>query len=145
MAATNNKEAWASMLSKLRAMGGVSNAVLGEPHSGYQSGLVMVIPMTGSIPETVLNAPRERHEVDLVRIEDVMKAPVDVVENRLDSWRAEILEDIWGDFDLGGNIAYPEPAETEWEFGHVTYESALYRFLDITLVYRIDPAATFVA
>lgn len=146
MAATNNETVWQDMQSKLAKMGGVTKAEIGEVKAAVaQSGLVMIIPMSGRVDETVLNAPREVHTVSLVRIENAMREPFDKIELMLDSWRAEILEDIWGDFDLGGTIAYPLPTEVSWEYGHVTYNNTLYRYVDITLNYRIDPAAVFVA
>ena len=143
--ATMQQTVWENMASKLQTMGGVSVVTIGEPMKAVQSGMVMLIPMTGRIPETVLNAPREVHVVSLVRLENEMREPGEKVEFDLDEWRAEILEDIWGDFDLGGTIAYPLPVETTWEFGTVQYEKTRYRYLDISLSYYVDPTATFVA
>lgn len=142
MAGTNNRLVWQDMKTKLAAVGGVARAVIGEPASGVQSGLVAIIPTGGTIPETVLNAPRERHAVILRRYENALQAPAEEIELRLDQWRADIFEDICGDFDLGGTIAYPEFTEFAWNYGYQTVENTIYRLLDLTLVYRIDPAAT---
>ena len=146
MPATANKTVWQDMTSKLGAMGGVQATCIGEVKaSAAQSGLVMVIPMAGRIDTTVLNAPREVHTVSIVRLENELREPTEGVEFDLDQWRAEILEDIWGDFDLGGTIAYALPAETTWEYGFVVYNNTRYRYVDITFSYRVDPAAVFVA
>lgn len=145
MPATAQKAVWEDMRDKLAKMGGVPTVSIGEPKSGVQSGMVAIIPEGGSIPETVLNAPREKHTVTLRRYENAMQGPWEAIEFRLDAWRAEILEDIWGDFDLGGTIAYPEPTECPWQYGYATIENTSFRFLDITITYRVDPAAVFAA
>ena len=144
MTATNNRLVWETMKSKLQAMGGVTKVVIGDPHMGIQSGMVAIIPETGSVDETVLNAPRELHTVTLRRIENSNREPFDDGEFRLDAWRAEIMEDLIGDFDLGGTVAYLLPASTTWQYGYIIYENTFYRFLDLSLTYRIDPAATLV-
>ena len=143
MTATNTRAALENIQSKLLAMGGGTKAVIGEPKTGVQSGIVMVIPMGGHVDEVTLTAPREVHQVSIVRLENALQGPEEEIDLRLDKWRAEISEDIWGDFDLGGTIAYALPAETAWEYGHVTYESTLYRYCDITLSFRVDPVAVF--
>ena len=143
--ATTQKAVWQNMQSKLKAMGGVSQVTIGEPKKGVQSGLVCIIPEDGSIPEVVLSQPRERHTVTLRRFENAIQDPEEEIEFRLDDWRAEILEDIWGDFDLGGETAYVLPTEMPWQYGYVTVENMLYRYLDISVSYRTDPTATFVA
>ena len=143
--ATTTKAALQTLQSKLQAMGGPSAVVIGEPKSKVQSGLVAIIPEGGRIDETVLNAPREIHVVTLRRFENAMQGPEEEIEFRLDAWRAEIMEDAFGDFDLGGNVAYLLPTEMPWVYGYVTVENTIYRFLDITLTFRVDPVAVFVA
>ena len=142
--ATTQKATWQDMASKLQKMGGVPSAVIGEPKSAMQSGVVAVIPENGHIDETVLNAPREVHVVTLRRFENALQGPTEEIEFRLDAWRAEVQEDVFGDFDLGGTIAYVMPTEMPWAYGYVTVENTLYRFLDITVTYRVDPVAVFV-
>ena len=122
---TKNPLTWVNMRDKLKAMGGIASAVLGEPKSAMQSGTVSIIPEQGSIDETVLNAPREIHTVTLRRYENALQFPEDVIEFILDAWRADICEDIFGDFDLGGTIAYIQPASTSWQYGYVTVENTL--------------------
>jgi hypothetical protein len=143
MAATTNKATWTAMKSQLANMGGVSVAVIGEPKSGMQSGTVAIIPSDGSVDETVLNAPREVHSVTLRRYENAMQGPFDEIEFRLDAWRANVAEDFFGDFTLGGTMAYALPTQFSWQYGYGTYESTVYRFLDINIGYRVDDRSTF--
>lgn len=142
--AGNNKAAWQVMISQLQAMGGVSAAHLGEPRSGAQTGMVALIPQSGEVDETTLTSPREVHNVLLRRYEDVEQQPQAEIEYRLDDWRAQLLADIFGDFDLGGNVAYALPAETAWEYGEDTLGNRNYRVLDLLISYRVDDNATFV-
>ena len=143
--ATNNALVWRDMQSKLAAMGGVSQAVIGEPRSGVQSGMVAIIPQDGEIDGTVLNSWREVHAVTLRRYEAVEQQPGEDIELRLDEWRSEILEDVFGDFDLGGTIAHPLPAQMNWLYDSDEIGSHDFRILDVFVVYRIDPSGTFSA
>lgn len=142
--ASSNRDAWTAMESKLMQMGGIVGAVLGEPRSGIQSGLVAIIPVSGEINEVTLSSPREIHRVILRRYERIEQQPQAEIEMKLDDWRAQILEDIFGDFDLGGTVAYPVTGETVWEYGFGTLANADWRVLDVLVAYRIDDNATFV-
>lgn len=132
------------MKDKLAAMGGVSVAMIGEPMSPPADYTAAIVPSDGNIPETVLNAPRETHRVIIRFYVNAMAEPADAKEYTLDRLRAEIAEDICGDFDLGGTIAYALPTECSWRYGYQTVASTLYRLLDFTIAYRVDPTATFV-
>jgi hypothetical protein len=138
-----SRDAWRQMQSKLKAMGGVSSAVIGEPKKAMQSGLVAILPTRGRIDETTLRSPREVHTVTLRRYENALAEAAEDIEFRLDEWREEIEADIFGDFDLGGTIAYPLPIEFEWNFGYQTVENTMYRLLDLMVAYRIDDKAVF--
>lgn len=145
MAATANRLTLIDMQSKLAAVGGVSEAVIGEPRSVGQSGLVAIIPENGRVDETVLNSWREVHIVTLRRYENFLAEKAEAIEFRLDQWRAEMLTDIFGDFDLGGTVAYALPTETKWDYGYQTVGTIIYRILDLTIGYRLDPVGTFSA
>lgn len=142
--AASDRAAWEVMQSKLMAMG-YGSVVIGEPRTGDADGMVALIPAGGNYDETVLDAPREIHRVSIRMYRNWLDQPQDEVEFELDKFRAEILEDIAGDFDIGGEVAYYIPDETEWEFGEAEVGETLYRTLDITVGYRIDENATFVA
>lgn len=141
--ATANRATLINMQGKLMAMGGVAVAVIGEPKSAVQDGLVAIIPQSGHIDETVLTGPREVHLVMLRRYVNAMQEPIEETEFGMDAWRADIMEDIFGDFDLGGNVAYALPTEFVWNYGFQTIEQTKYRLLDLTVAYRIDDRATF--
>ena len=145
--ATSNQAALVNMKSKLAAMGGVSVAVIGEPKVTFQDGLVAIIPTSGNVPETTLAGPRETHIVTLRRYENMLAAPGEDIEFRMDQWRADILEDVFGDFDLGGTVAYALPTQFEWRYGYQTIGDregqVVYRLLDLTVAYRIDDNAQF--
>jgi hypothetical protein len=143
MAATTNRATWIQMRNHLKAMGGVADAVIGEPKSVMSAGTVAIIPSDGSVDETVLNAPREVHSLTLRRFENAMQEPLEDTEFKLDAWRANIAEDFFGDFTLGGTMAYALPTAFNWQYGYVTYNSTMYRFLDINIGYRVDDRSTF--
>ena len=142
--ATPNRDTLVNMQSKLLAMGGTT-VVIGEPVEGIETGLVAIIPQSGRIDETVLNQPREIHVVMLRRYDNMLREPREIVEFEMDVWRARVMADIFGDFTLGGTVAYPEPTEFQWQYGYQTVEQTKYRLLDLLVAYRIDANATFAA
>ena len=141
--ATSNRAAWIVMQSKLMAMG-YGSVVIGEPRSGDADGMIALIPAGGHYDESTLDAPREIHRVKIRMYRNWLQEPQDEVEFELDKFRAGILEDIAGDFDIGGEVAYYMPCETEWETDEAEVGEMLYRVMDITVAYRIDERATFV-
>ena len=143
--ATGNQLAWQNMQSKIMAMGGVPAVVIGEPRREAQSGLVALIPLQGEVDETVLNAPREIHRISITMYRKWLEDPEEETEFELDKFRAEILEDIFGNFTLGGKVSHVLPAETDWNYDEVEVGSTLYRVINIIVSYRIDENATFAA
>lgn len=144
-AVTSNETTWRNMQSKLQAMGGVASVVIGEPRSKMQSGTVAIIPEAMRIDEVTLANPREIHTVTIRRYENALSERTENIEFRLDQWRANIERDVFGDFDLGGTIAYALPTEFKAEYGYQTVENTQYRLLDLTVAYRVDDRAPFVA
>lgn len=143
--ATSNRAALIAMQTKLMAMGGVVEAIIGEPKSKMQTGLVAIIPTSGRIDETTLKHPREIHMVTLRRYANALEEPQAQIEFDMDDWRANVLEDINGDFDLGGTVAYPLPTQFTWTYGYQTVENTMYRLLDLVIAYRIDDRALYAA
>lgn len=141
--ATSNRATWQNMQSKLMATGYVANAVIGEPRSKMQSGTVALIPADGHIDETTLPAPREIHRVTLRMYQNWLEEPQEQAEFTLDAFRADIVEDVFGDFDLGGNVAYALPVETTWNWDETEVQNTVYRIVDVQFAYRIDDRATF--
>ena len=143
--AAGNQLAWQNMQSKIMAMGGVPAVVIGEPRREAQSGLVALIPLQGEVDETVLNAPREIHRISITMYRKWLEDPEEETEFELDKFRAEILEDIFGNFTLGGKVSHVLPAETDWNYDEAEVGSTLYRVINIIVSYRIDENATFAA
>lgn len=143
MAVQNNKAAWTAMQSMISALGMVTNCIIGEPRSEMQDGTVAIIPSDGDVPETVLDAPRETHRVILRMYRNWLAQPQENVEFSLDEFRAEIEADFFGDFTLGGEVAYALPTEFAWQYDEDKVENTQYRIIDIVIGYRIDDRATF--
>lgn len=144
--ATAQLDVWRNMQSKLAAMGYVKATIIGEPRSTYQAGLVAIIPRDGEVTEWVLNAPREMHRVMLRMYQPAEGEPQEDTEATLDQFRADILEDIAGDFDLGGTVAYPYEGEhPRWEYSIEEAQNQKWRVLEFTLAYTFDVAYTAAA
>lgn len=141
--ATNDEAAWRAMQSHLGAMGYNVQAEIGEPMAPPEPITAAIIPISGRVDETVLNAPRFIHVVDLRFYADGLAEDRERVELTLDQIRADILEDIFGDFELGGEVAYALPTLFEWRYGWQSIGGRMYRLLDLTVAYRVDVTSTF--
>lgn len=141
--ATSNRTAWTAMTSHIAATGYTPNVMIGEPRSGVQSRMVSVLPTSGEVDETTLSGPREVHRVIVRMYVNWLDEGQDETEFLLDQFRADIEEDFFGDFELGGNVAYALPTEFAWEYGTEQVENTVYRTIDITIGYRVDDRATF--
>ncbi len=129
--------------SKVSATGYSPVVTRREPMAAVQDQTVAVMAQTGFIDESVLDAPREVHIVTMRRYVNALSTPESDIDDEMELWRAAVLEAFWGDFNLGDNIAYGLPDETRWEYGYGTLENTLYRFLDLTIGWRVDVAYTF--
>ena len=143
--ATGNRLAWENMQSKIMAMGGVPVVVIGEPRKDVQSGMVALIPLEGEVDVVVLSQPREVHRINIRMYRNWLEDSQEETEFELDKFRADILEDIFGNFTLGGKVSHVLPAETDWNYDEKEVGNTLYRFVDIAVSYRIDANATFAA
>ena len=143
--AIGNQLAWENMQSKIMAMGGVPAVVIGEPRKDVQSGMVALIPLEGEVDVVVLSQPREVHRINIRMYRNWLEDSQEETEFELDKFRADILEDIFGEFDLGGNVAYIMPAETVWNADETEVGNTVYRIVNIAVSYRIDANATFAA
>lgn len=141
--ATGNKATLENMASKVATMGYGTNVVIGEPRSKMQSGTVAIIPVEGNVDEVTLSGPREIHRVWLRMYQNWLEEKQEDTEFLLDQFRADIAEDVFGDFDLGGTVAYALPAEFSWTYEENTVQDTLYRIVNVVVAYRIDDRATF--
>ena len=140
---TPNQTAWQNMKTMLVA-DGHAPVVIGEPRKGMVSGTVAIIPMEGDIDAVTLESPREIHRVAL-RMYVAWLDDSETTENTLDQFRADIAADIFGDFNLGGAIAYALPTEFVWTYDeHLIQNGSAYRVINLLVAYRIDDTATFV-
>ena len=141
--ATGNQAAWQVMQSHLGAMGYIASAVIGEPMAPPPPITAAIIPIDVTIDETTLTSPREIHQVSLRFYADGLSEAREDVEFTLDQIRADIKEDIFGDFTLGGEVAYALPTRFAGRWGWQSVGGVMYRLLDLTVAYRIDDRATF--
>ena len=130
--ATSNRAAWQVIQSKLMAMGFSPNVVIGEPRTGNQDGTIAIIPLEGNYDETVLSQPREIHRINIRMYRNWLEEPQEEVELELDAFRADIMEDIAGDFDIGGEVAYIIPDEFGWTFDEAEVGDTLYRTVNLS-------------
>lgn len=141
--ATGNQAAWRVMQSHLAAMGYLEAAVIGEPMAPPEPVTAAIIPISVDVDETTLTQPREVHTVALRFYADGLAEDREAVEFLLDQIRADIQKDIFGDFTLGGEVAYALPTRFAARWGWQGIASRMYRMLDLTVAYRIDERATF--
>ncbi len=130
--------------SKVKATGYASVVTRREPSKAVQDGTCAVIGVEGFIDEAVLDAPREVHIVTVRRYVIAGAEPEANIDDEMELWRDALLTAFWGDFNLGDNIAHGLPTETRWELGYGTLERTLYRFMDLTIGWRVDVAYKFV-
>lgn len=143
--ATSNQAAWQNMQSKLASMGYNVLSAIGEPYAPPEGMTACIIPLGGRIDEVTLQAPREIHQAAIRFYAPMLEQPQEQIEFELDQARANIQSDIFGDFDLGGNIAYALPALFTWAYGYQDVSHIVYRLLDLNVFYRVDDRAAFVA
>ncbi len=141
--ATGNKAAIEAMKSHLLAMGQVRSVVIGEPIKNIQDGLVAIMLIDGEYDESTLGQPREIHRVALRMYQSVLQQNQEQIEFTLDQFRADIMQDIVGDFTLGGNVAYIEPDEFAWTYDKEEIGNQEFRFVNCLIGYRVDEQATF--
>ena len=137
--------AWLTIQSHLAATGWCTKVLIGEPKAPPDPITACILGMDGFIDENTLSSPREVHNTLIRLYAPFLEEPESQVEMDLEQIRANIFADIMGDFELGGNIAYIMPSRCLWRWGHLQVANSMYRILDITVAYRIDDKATFVA
>lgn len=140
---TSNETTWRNMRSKLKAMGKLTEVYIGEPKSPPEFMSAAIIPTAFSTPETTLSNPREDHELTIRFYADAMAEPVERTELALDQLRADVQADFYGDFDLGGSMAYALPTTFAGRYGYQEIGGRIFRLLDITFGYRVDDRAPF--
>ncbi len=143
MTAVSQKPVWLQMQAMLQAFDGVSNVMIGEPRSAVQTKMVCIIPDHGEIPESTLTSPREIHRLIVRMYRGWLEQPEQDVEFDLDQFRASIQADVFGDFTLGGTVAYALPGDFAWLYDVKTVEHQIWRTVDLLVAYMIDDNATY--
>lgn len=138
-----NKVVWQNMRDKLKKMGLVDNVQIGEPTSAPAKVTAAIIPENGRIDENTLDKPREVHRVKITTYIAAIQEPTEETEFKLDDVLQAVKADYFGDFDLGGTIAYPFPSEFTWDYGYQDIGTTKFRLLQISFPYRLDDLATF--
>lgn len=142
---SSNQATLQNMQTKLKAMGGLSDVLIGEPKNLPSSPIACIIPTRVRIDETTLQSPRLIHTVTIRFYNPMLQEPYQDIEFMLDDLRDRIWHDIMGDFDLGGTIAYPVPLDFTARYGYDLVGQTWFRMLDLEVGYRIDDSATFAA
>jgi len=131
--------------SKLEAMGRFASVSIGQPTSPPNSPHAAVDLERYENAGTTLSGTIERRIVR-VRIYHILptQEPSADLEFLLDDIVAEFMEDVWGDFDLGGVVRNVEPLGTGVNFGYLQVAQTWFRIVDISLPMIVDDSATFV-
>jgi len=160
MAAFKIKDTLVALQSKIRAMGNVYEARIGEPHSpftpaGQTRRVAAALWMTDWTPTLTLSTSVEVFTV-MVRFHvDTFArdlSPDDIQQLELDLTDAfnEFTTDVQQEFDLGGNIRNVDVAGEMSEgmsaaWGHVAIANTMYRVIDITVPMIVNDIATHAA
>jgi len=146
-AAIKTKAAMQSIQGKLMASGRFKGVSLGDPIAPPNSPHAAILLSRYENKTTALDKTIETRTI-LVRF--YIKAFDDPQGNNeilMDDMVTEFFEDLWGDFDLGGNIRNPEPLGVTAVIGYITVGEAgakiVYRVADITLPLIVDNSSTF--
>lgn len=133
---------WYALQSHLQAMGYFENVDIGEPKAPPSPTAAAIIPLSGRIDTTVLNAPRYVRTLAIRVYGEGIGEHRETVEIELDQIRANILRDLTEDFTFGATVVSWLPRQSEWRWGWVTIGGTIFRLLDISVVYRADVAET---
>ena len=143
--ATSNRAALKTLQSNLAAGGYFRRVVIGDPKAPPDTMTAAVYTTSVAIPGIVLQYPRLTWSVNIRVYARSLDGKEEDVELALDEAVQNVIEDIMGDFTLGGNVAYILPTETTVRWGFLEVGGTWYRVVDIPLSYTIDDRAVFAA
>ena len=143
--ATSNQAAWQTLRSKLLATGLLRTVTIGEPSLVSDGVTCAILATSATVDETTLQSPRELHTTALRFYGLLSDDNREQMEFDLDAIRANIQADMFGDFDLGGTVAYLQPTAFTATWGFLQVGQSWCRILEIPVTYRVDDRATFVA
>ena len=143
--ATSNRAALKTLQSNLAAGGYFRRVVIGDPKSPPDTMTAAVYTVSLTVPETTLLNPRMTWTTNVRIYARALDGRDEDVELALDEAVQNIVEDIMGDFTLGGSVAYILPTALNVRWGFLEVGGVWYRVVDIPLSYTVDDRATFAA
>ena len=143
--ATSNRAALQVIQSQLLAGGYVKRAVIGDVKAPVDTLTAAVYSMQITIPETTPVAPRMSWTTNIRLYARTLDGREEETELLMDEVVQKIIEDVCGDFTLGGEVAYLLPTELVVRFGYLELGGVWFRVADIPVVYRIDDRAAYTA
>lgn len=120
--------------------GGVAIGEPSEPPSSVHAAISMD-RISWNIPQP-LDQTSELRTVRIVLYARHMEEPRDEVELSLEHAVDEMMEDYFGDFQLGG-VRAPSMPDVEAQFGYQQVAQTWYRIVEISLPLIVDNSATF--
>ena len=134
-----------ALASHLEEHGGFNYVGIGEPARAPE-GYTAVIQHVGSRSEQV--TLKTTIEIRTISVRVYHRAPLDApdpeIELRMGEFIDEVIEQLLGDFDLGGTIRNIEPTGITLEWGYQTIQSEAFRVAELKVPMTVDDSATFV-
>ncbi len=134
-----------NLKSKLQATGRFKAVSVGEPTKAPESPHAAVFMSRYENPSTTLSGTIERRTLMIRVYVKAFTEPVEDAEFLMDDIVTETMEDIFEEFDLGGNVRNVEPTLVTATPGYQQVADTMYRLADISVPVIVDDSASFVA
>lgn len=121
------------------------NVEIGEPKDPPADWTAAILLQSYVMPATTLAKTIERRDVIIRIYRNALSEPRSHIEFEMDNAVSEVIEDLLGDFDVGGNVRNIDVTAMTVSFGYQSIGRTLYRIGDILVPMIIDDSATFVA
>ena len=131
-----------NLQSKLLATGRFKAVTIGEPTRAPESPHAAVLMSRYEVP-MVTSGTIERRTLMIRIYIKAFQEPTADVEYLLDDLVTETMEDIFEDYDLGGNVRAVEPTLVTATSGYQQVDDTTFRLVDISVPVIIDDSATF--
>ena len=130
---------------------GYTTASVGEPKSPPSEIHAAIFMTSTSVVRLMLNGATEELHVATVRLhENMLGEPQEDIEFLMAERASKIMEDLFADFELGGNVRNIDaagingaPVRADWGYNDVG--GKMYRIIDITIPMVVDGSATMAA
>ncbi len=133
-----------ALASHLEAYGGLDHVHIGEPARPPEGYTAVIQNIRVRSELTSLSKTIEIRTVS-VRFyhQAVLDAPDPETELTLGEFVDEIIEDLLGDFDLGGTIRNIQPVGIEVDWGYQTIQNVAFRVVELKVPMTVDDSASF--